>query len=95
MVSFDFSVISLLTKETVEDEGALWNYGSISWLSVNRISYHGRRVQVVNGHFFPCVGVSLVAAYCRAGSRSASSVWLPFCVFLSNKTHTPPKRTAI
>ena len=53
MVSFDFSFGSMLTEEIVEDEGALWTEGSISWLSMNIGSYQGKRVKSVDGAFFP------------------------------------------
>ena len=57
MVSFDLSFRSMLIEDIVEDDGALWTEGIISWLSINRGSYHGKNVQVVNGTFFPCVGI--------------------------------------
>ena len=44
MVSFDFSVRSILIEEIVEDEGALWTEGLISWISSNRGSSQGTGV---------------------------------------------------
>ena len=58
MVSFDLSSVSMLIEEIVEDERALWTEGSISWIFINIGSCHDNRVQVVNGDFFPCVGIS-------------------------------------
>ena len=63
MVPFDLSFISILNGEIVEDEGALWTEGSISCISVNRGYYTGKRVQVVDSEFCPCVGVSLGLAF--------------------------------
>ena len=58
MVSFDFRFISLLIKDIVEDDGALLNEGRISWLSVNRGSYQGKRLHVVYVYFIPFIRVS-------------------------------------
>ena len=44
MVSFDFSVRSILIEEIVENEGALWTEGGISLISINRGSSQGTRV---------------------------------------------------
>ena len=55
MVSFDFSVRSILIEEIVEDEGILWTEGSISWLPTERGSYHGKKEHVVDGSVCPCV----------------------------------------
>ena len=63
MVSFDFSFRSMLIEEIVKDEGALWTKGGISWLSINRGSYRVKIVQVDDGAFHPCVGVSSGAAF--------------------------------
>ena len=52
MVSFGFRFRSMLIEYIVEDEGALWTEGSIPWLSINRVSHHGKRVQVVDCEFF-------------------------------------------
>ena len=53
----------MLIKDIFEDEGALWNEGVISWISINRYSYQGNRVQVVDGSFRPCVGKYLWAPF--------------------------------
>ena len=82
MVSFYLSFKSRLIEEIVEDEGAIWTDERISWISINRGYYHYNKVQVVDGALCSCVGVLLGAVYCRAGSRSVLSAWLPFCVFL-------------
>ena len=71
----------MLINEIVEDEGALWTEGSISWISNNRGSYHGKKVQIVDGSFYPCVSVLSGEAYCWVGSRSVLSICLNFCVF--------------
>ena len=81
MVPFDLSFRSMLIKEIVEDEGALRTEGSISWISINIGSYRGKSIHVVDGAFHTCVGVSPGAVHLRAGYRSVSSVWFPFCVF--------------
>ena len=84
MVSFDLCSISMLIEDIVEDERALWTEGIISWIFINRGSYHGNRVQVVNGAFFFCVDLSVPlegVAYFPAVSQSVSSVWLVFGVF--------------
>ena len=47
----------MLIEDIVEDEGALWTEGVISWLSINIGSYQGKRLQIVNGNFHPCVGI--------------------------------------
>ena len=62
-MSFDLSFISTLIKNIVEDEGAIFNVGSISWISINGGSYQENRVHVVDIYFHPCVGVLLGAAY--------------------------------
>ena len=59
MVSFDLSFRSMLIEEIVEYEGALWTEGSISWLSNNRGSYHGKKVHVVDCAFLHCISVSV------------------------------------
>ena len=51
MVSFDLSFRSILVKEIVENEGALWTERRISWLSINIGSSKGNRLQVVDGAF--------------------------------------------
>ena len=84
MVTFDLSFRSMFINEIVEDEGSLWTEGSISWISINRGSYQGNRVQVVDCSFyssFSVGGSSLEAAYRRAGSLIILSVWLFFCAF--------------
>ena len=93
MVSLDFIFRSILIEEIVEGEGALWADGSISWLSINRGSYCGKRVQVVDSAFLPCVGVLSGASYFREGSWIVLSVWFHFCVFLANKTQKTKHKT--
>ena len=63
MASFDLSFRSTLIDEFVEDEGAFWTECSISCLSINIRSYQGKRLQVVDGSFCPCVGVLLGATF--------------------------------
>ena len=62
MMSYDLSFISMFIDEIVEDEGSFWTEGSISWLSINIVSYNFNKVQVVDGAFNPCVGIFLGAA---------------------------------
>ena len=81
MVSFDLSFRSMLIEDIVEDKISLLTGVIFLWLSINRGSYHGKRVQVVDGAFCPFVGFLSGAAYCRACSQSVLSIWLPFCVF--------------
>ena len=57
MVYFDLSSRSMLIKDIVEDEVALWTKGSISWLSINRGSYQDNRVNIVGDAFRPFVGI--------------------------------------
>ena len=57
MASFDFSFISMLTKENFENKGALWTEGIISWISITIRYYQFNRVKVVDGYFLPYVGV--------------------------------------
>ena len=47
MVSFDFSVRSILIEEIVEGKGVLWTEGVISRISINRGSSQGTRVKVI------------------------------------------------
>ena len=54
----------MLIEDIVEDEGALWTEGVFSWLSINIGSSQGKRLQVVDGNFHPCVGISPGSAYC-------------------------------
>ena len=78
----------MLIEDIVEDEGELWTEGSISWISINRYYYHGKRVQVVYGDFRPCRG-----AYRQSVSWIVSSVWLPFYVcFEQTKLKTQKTR---
>ena len=49
----------MLIEEIVENEGELWTEGSISWLSIHKGPYHGKRVQVVYGDFLPCIGAGV------------------------------------
>ena len=56
-MSFDLGFRSMLIKEIVEDKGSLWTEGIISWISINRGSSQGKRVQIVDSDFFPCVVV--------------------------------------
>ena len=44
---------SMLIEEIIEDEGAIWTDGKISWLSIHRGYYHYKIVHVVNGTFRP------------------------------------------
>ena len=81
MVSFDLSFRSMLIKEIVENEGELWSEVSITWLSINRVSYHGKRLQVVYVALRPFFGVLSSAAYPWVCYWSISSVWLIFWVF--------------
>ena len=81
MVSFDLSFRSMTIEDIVEDVGALWTEVSISWLSINRGSHHGNRVQVFGGAFCPCLVVLSGGVYCRSDSQRFLSSWLPFCVF--------------
>ena len=76
MVSYDLSLISMLIDDIVEDKGALWDDGRISWISIYRGSYNGKRVQVFDGDFRPYTGVGVLsgAAYNQAGSWSVSGV---------------------
>ena len=67
MVSFDLSFRPILTVEIVEDEGALWSEGSISWISINSGSYQRNIVKVVDGAFRPCVIVLVGAAFIMSG----------------------------
>ena len=67
MVSFDPSFRSMLVKEVVEGEGALWTEGIISWLSINRITYQVNRIKFVDGAFHPCGGVSLRVEFQASG----------------------------
>ena len=39
MISFDWSLRSMLIKDIIEDEGAIWNEGVISLISINIYSY--------------------------------------------------------
>ena len=48
----------MLIKKIVEDEGALWTEGRISWIYINIDYYQVNRVQVLDGDFLPCFGVS-------------------------------------
>ena len=48
MVSFYLSFRSILIKEIVEDEGALWTKGIILWLSINIYSLKDKRLQVAD-----------------------------------------------
>ena len=41
----------MFIDEIVEDERALWTEGSISWLSINRGSYQGKRLKIVDSDF--------------------------------------------
>ena len=70
MVSFYLSFRSILINEIVKEEGTLCNDGGSSWLSINRGSYQGKRVQVVDGDFCPCGR--------RIGGGRVSSLWLIF-----------------
>ena len=81
MLCFDLSFRSILIEEIFEDEGALLTKGSISWLSIDRGSYHDKRVQVVDGDFLHFFGVLFGAVYCWSSSRIVLCIWLPFCVF--------------
>ena len=63
MVSFDLSFRTMFTKEIVEDKGALWSEGIISWLYINRGSYKCNGVKVVDGNFSSCIGVSSGSAF--------------------------------
>ena len=78
MVSFDLNFRSMLIEEIVEEEELLWNEGIISWLSINRGSYHGKIVKVYDGAFCTFGGVSVFSGlpYCLAGSWRISSIWL-------------------
>ena len=53
MVSFDLSFRSMFIEEIVEDEEAFWTEVIISWLSINRGSCHGKKLQDVDGYFCP------------------------------------------
>ena len=63
MVSFDLRFRSMLIKDIFEDEVALLSEGSISWISINGDSYQENRVQVADGNFCTCVGLSLGAVF--------------------------------
>ena len=63
MVSFDLSFISTLIKDFVENEGAHWTEGRISWLTINIGSYQGWRVHVVGEKICPCVRLLLGAPF--------------------------------
>ena len=58
-----FIFISMFNEDIVEDERAICTEGGISWLSINIGSYQGKMVQVVDGEFFPCIGVSMGAEF--------------------------------
>ena len=75
-MSFDLGFRSMLIKEIVEDKGSLWTEGIISWISINRGSSQGKRVQVVGGDSRPCVGLLL-------GTRSFERL-VSFPIFVSN-----------
>ena len=57
----------MLIKAIVEDYGKLWAEGIISCKSINIASYQGKRVHVVGGDFYPCVGVSLGREFRESG----------------------------
>ena len=67
MVSFDLSSISMMTKEIVEDEVALFTERIISVLSINIFYYQGNIVQVVDSSFCFCISVLLGASFCAPG----------------------------
>ena len=88
MVSFDLSFRSMLTEEIVEDEGAIWTEVSISWISINRVYYHDKRVQFVDGSFRPCICVGVLSGegYPWEGSRSVSGVCF-FCFWIKQNSN--------
>ena len=53
----------MLIEDIVEDEGAIWIEGRISWLSINRDYYQGKMVQVFDAAFCPCSGLSPGASF--------------------------------
>ena len=53
----------MLIEAVVEDKGALWTEGCISWISSDIVSYKGMRLQVVDIAFLPCVVVPSGAEY--------------------------------
>ena len=57
MVSFYFSVRSILIEDIVEDEVALWTEGVVSWIFIIRGSSQGTRVKDVDYAFRNCVNV--------------------------------------
>ena len=63
MVSFYLIFISMFNEDIVEDQREICTEGDISWLSINIGSYQGNMVQVVDGEFFPCVGVLMGAEF--------------------------------
>ena len=67
MVSFDLSSISMMTKEIVEDEVALFTERIISGLSINIFYYQGNIVQVVDSYFCFCISVLLGESFCAPG----------------------------
>ena len=63
----------MLINDIFEYEGALWTEGSILWISINIGYSQGKRVNVVNGSFRPCIGVLL--------GGGILSVWLLYRFF--------------
>ena len=49
----------MLIEDIVEYEGTLWTDGRISYISINRLSYKFKRVQVFNSAFLPCIGAGV------------------------------------
>ena len=70
MVSFDLSFRSMSIEDIYEDEGTLWNEGSISCLSTNIGPYEVNRVHVVYGAFCHCAVISLGVAFRASGFLS-------------------------
>ena len=67
MESFDLIFRSTLIKDTFEDGVSLRNDGISLCISINRGFIKEKRVQVINGAFFPCIGVSLGASFRASG----------------------------
>ena len=65
MVSFDSIFRSMLIKYIVEEEGALWTEGRISWLSINIGSSKDKRYSLLMVTFFLA---SVLVVYHQEGS---------------------------
>ena len=76
----------MLTKIIVEDKGALWTEGIISWLSINIVSYQGKRLQGVDGAFLHCVDIPSGAAYSWGRRFKRLVVFSSFLIKQNSKT---------